>query len=131
MAIDAARIKLSSFTEANVNLRGQTKTWGSNWIYASGGLQGDITLIAHEIDDIKNIGFTPSASGAASLGTAALPLNQVNARSITAGAADASGAIFLYGDTADGLNFQLYRIQVSGGTLAAVAVGAVGDGNAT
>ena len=47
----------------------------------------------------------------------------------SAGTVDASGGCFLYGDTHAGSTRQLYRLQVNGGSLQTVAVGAVGDGN--
>ena len=128
MAVDYKKIILPSLTEANVNLRGVTKTWGANWIYASGGLQNDITLIAAEIDQIKNDGWTPSASGRHDIATAAIPLRQVRIEQFVAGGPETSGALYLYGNTEILGNAQLYRIQVDNGTLAAVAVGFVGEG---
>lgn len=124
MAVVYNRLVVASFTEANVNLRG-TNAWGDSYALASGGLQNDITLIAHQFD----YGYAPAASGSAILGAQATPFLRVHSEQFTAGAPDSSGGIFLYGNTQVGANNQIYRIQIDNGALVAVAVGALGDGN--
>jgi hypothetical protein len=131
MAVAYKELKIASFTESEFRARGVTNVWGSNWVFASGGLQNDLLMAAQLTDDWKANGITPDASGVANFGTDTLPLNTVRGDSITAGTIDSSGGFFIFGDDNDAAtdDYQIYRIQVDGGTLQAVAVGSIGAGN--
>jgi hypothetical protein len=61
MAVEYNKLVVATFTEANVDLRGTGAGWGANYVFHSGGLQNDITHIAHKIDNFEP--GSPSASG--------------------------------------------------------------------
>ena len=80
------------FTEKEVNDRG-TNAWGANYVFSSGGLQNDITLIAHKFD----YGYVPAASGSADLGASGTPFRTFYADRPVFGSPDMSGVIYMYG----------------------------------
>lgn len=80
------------FTEKEVNDRG-TNAWGANYVFSSGGLQNDITLIAHKFD----YGYAPAASGSADLGASGTPFRALYADRPVFGSPDLSGVIYMYG----------------------------------
>ena len=98
------------FTEKEVNDRG-TNAWGANYVFSSGGLQNDITLIAHKFD----YGYTPAASGSAELGASGTPFRTIYVDRPVFGSPDASGKIYMYAG-AETAEQQLYTLTIDTNT---------------
>ena len=121
MALNFNTIEIVTFNETALETRGGNLGWGSNWVYASGGLQHDMFLIARKFDQ----GYTPAASGNADLGASGTPFRHVYANDLVLGDADASGGFYMFGNQDSGEKL-VYRIGVDSGALRVDRVNEVG-----